>query len=75
MGNLASGGLHLLSREILNYIGSPPSDLARDVFPRIVTDATAPPLIAWRIAGYHLDIGTWETYRRAVADVARGLFP
>lgn len=77
IGNLANGGLYLLSRRILGFIpDTTPVDFARDVFPRVVDSSPAAgALHAWRIDGYHLDMGTWETYRRAERDVAEGRFP
>jgi len=77
IGNLANGGLYLLSREILPRIPKrTPVDFARDVFPGLVgASPSGRGLFAWRIEGYHLDMGTWDTYRRAERDVAEGRFP
>ncbi|HOT36965.1 MAG TPA: nucleotidyltransferase family protein [Candidatus Latescibacteria bacterium] len=74
-GNLANGGLYLLDREILDHIPAPPCDFARDVFPAILAQPSSRPLFAWRIRGYHLDMGTLETYQRAEQDVRNGVFP
>lgn len=75
VGNLANGGLYLLDRGILDHIPSRPCDFARDVFPALLRQAGARPLYAWRIRGYHLDMGTLATYKRAENDVRTGVFP
>lgn len=75
VGNLANGGLYLLEPGVLDHIPSPPCDFARDVFPALLRQADTRPLYAWRIRGYHLDMGTLETYERAENDVKTGSFP
>lgn len=73
VGNLASGGIYILEKEILNYIPSEGfCDFAYDIFPRITK-------LGLRIYGYCLshedylmDIGTKEKYLQINEDVRVG---
>ena len=63
-GNLAFGGIVLARPELLENIPADvPADLARDVFPRLVNR-----MFAHLITGYHMDIGTPESYAAAQRD-------
>jgi len=59
--DLAFAGILLAQPELLDYIPEKrPADLAFDVLPQL-----AGRVFAYRIAGYHLDIGTPESYQAA----------
>jgi len=63
-GNLAFGGILLARPELLDCIpDGGPADLSREVLPRLVNR-----MFAFPITGYHLDIGTLESYRAAQTD-------
>ena len=60
-GNLAFGGILLARPELLDSIPErAPADLSCEVLPRLVNR-----MFAFPITGYHLDIGTPESYRAA----------
>lgn len=60
-GNLAFGGILLARPELLDSIPEGgPADLSRDVLPHLVNQ-----MFAFPITGYHLDIGTLESYQAA----------
>jgi len=63
-GNLAFGGILLARPELLGSIPEEgPADLSRDVLSRLVNR-----MFAFPITGYHLDVGTLESYQAAQTD-------
>lgn len=72
-GNLGSGGVYVLGKEILNYIpGKGYSDFAYDIFPKLMELGL--PLYGYLLKpeNYLIDIGTTEKYQKANADVKAG---
>lgn len=72
-GNLASGGIYVMEKEILSTIpGHSFCDFAYDVFPRLIDDGM--PIYGYALGtqDYLIDIGTHEKYRQADNDVKEG---
>lgn len=78
--NLANAGVYIVSREVLQWMVEERArqkkeegqawrifDFGHDVLPHFVGR-----MRGFRWGGYHLDIGTWESYERAQRDVAAG---
>ena len=71
--NLASGGVYVLEREIMDYVpGERFTDFAYDVLPRLIEDNM--PIYGYilKTTDYLVDIGTVNRYSKAVADVRAG---
>lgn len=72
-GNLASGGIYVLEKEILEHIpGSGFYDFAYDVFPGLIEAGL--PIYGYILGSedYLIDIGTPENYRQANDDMKDG---
>jgi mannose-1-phosphate guanylyltransferase/phosphomannomutase len=73
VGSLASGGIYLLERQVLDYIpASRFCDFAYDVFQKLLQ--TSLPVCGYALdsQNYLIDIGTSEKYRQANQDVKSG---
>jgi mannose-1-phosphate guanylyltransferase len=78
-GNLANGGVYMAGKDVLELAcslwdrrdpgSSPILDFGHDILPCLVGR-----MQGYRLHGYHLDVGSWENYRRAEKDVASGAF-
>jgi len=67
-GNLANGAVYIFEPEVVEVIasfGGPVVDLSTDIIPRFVGR-----IRCVETQGYHRDIGTPESLRRAIADTA-----
>lgn len=64
-----NAGLYALEPEIFELIAAP-SSFGIDVWPRALAEGR--PIFAHRVAGYVLDVGTPEAFRRAAHDLAAG---
>jgi len=67
---LASGGVYVLEKEVLNYI--PPqgfSDFAYDIFPKLLELSLPIYGYALKSQDYLIDIGTIEKYNQANKDI------
>ena len=72
-GNLASGGVYILEREILDYIpGGVFSDFAYDIFPQLIEPSFPIYGYALKPEDYLTDIGTIDKYQKANEDVKAG---
>jgi NDP-sugar pyrophosphorylase family protein len=72
--NLANMGIYALSYRILDVLDDNPHllDFGRHVFPYLVEEGY--PVYGWYSEGsYWIDVGTFQTYRQANADVLDGL--
>ena len=72
-GNLGSGGVYVLEKEIFNYIpdtGS--SDFAYDIFPKLVEGGLPVYGYVLKAQDYLIDIGTIDNYQKADEDVQSG---
>lgn len=69
-GNLGSGGVYVLGKEILNYIPDKGySDFAYDIFPKLIELGLPVYGYVLKPEDYLIDIGTIEKYRKANEDV------
>jgi len=59
---LVNGGVYVLSREILKYIGEGACSLERDVFPVLAKDRA---IVGFTYEGFFLDIGIPDDFTRA----------
>jgi mannose-1-phosphate guanylyltransferase len=67
-GNLANGAVYIFEPEVVDMIaamGRPVVDLSTEIIPRFIGR-----ILCVETAGYHRDIGTPESLRRAIADTA-----
>jgi mannose-1-phosphate guanylyltransferase len=67
-GNLANGAVYIFEPEVVGAIaamGRPVVDLSTEIIPRFVGR-----ILCVETSGYHRDIGTPESLRRAIADTA-----
>jgi mannose-1-phosphate guanylyltransferase len=67
-GNLANGAVYIFEPEVVDSIeamGRPQVDLSTEVIPDYIGR-----ILCVETAGYHRDIGTPESLRRAIADIA-----
>ena len=67
-GNLANGAVYIFEPEIVDVIaamGRPVVDLSTEIIPRFVGR-----ILCVETSGYHRDIGTPESLRRAIADTS-----
>jgi len=70
VGNLGSGGVYIMEREILNYIpGTGYSDFAYDIFPKLVELNRPVYGYCLKPDDYLIDIGNIEKYRKANEDI------
>jgi NDP-sugar pyrophosphorylase family protein len=72
-GNLASGGVYVLEKGILDYIPSTGfSDFAYDIFPKLIEDNLPVYGYVLKPQDYWIDIGTMEKYHKVNEDVKAG---
>jgi mannose-1-phosphate guanylyltransferase len=67
-GNLANGAVYIFEPEVVDAIaavGRPVVDLSTEIIPRFIGR-----ILCVETSGYHRDIGTPESLRRAIADTA-----
>jgi NDP-sugar pyrophosphorylase family protein len=73
VGNLGSGGIYVLERQVLDYVPSEGHcDFAYDVLPNLIM--LGAPVYGYALSSedYLIDIGTWENYRKANEDAEKG---
>lgn len=69
-GNLANGAVYVFEPEVVDTIaamGRPVVDLSTEIIPRFIGR-----ILCVETSGYHRDIGTPESLRRAIADTSPG---
>ncbi len=71
ISNTVNSGIYILEPEILDYMEPNQAyDFSYDIFPLIVAQNV--PFFGYLADGYWRDIGTWQSYRQAMADVLAG---
>ena len=74
VGNMASGGIYVLEREVLDHIPSHGfCDFAYDIFPKLLKLNHSVYGYSLKPEDYLLDIGTIDKYHKANEDVREGL--
>ncbi len=64
-------GIYVMEQEVLDYVGTEgPVDWSEDVFPRLMAEGK--PIFGFVASGYWEDVGTYESYQKAHADVLEG---
>jgi len=70
VSNYVNGGIYVFKKEILALLkplASRPLDFGHDVFPFMLKEGL--PLLAYKLDGFLLDVGTKETYKRANEEI------
>lgn len=71
ISNTVNSGIYILEPGILDYMEPNQAyDFSIDIFPLIVAQNV--PFFGYLADGYWRDIGTWQSYRQAMADVLAG---
>lgn len=71
ISDMVNTGIYVLSPEILDEIDPDvPVDFSRDLFPKLL--ARGAPLYGFVAKGYWTDVGTFDEYHKASADILQG---